>query len=77
MPDLMRDPVCGMDIGIHEAVASVATEERHFYFCCLGCHAAFLDTPHRYVGWAEDPIRPLPAAVASGRSSFEPCHYAS
>ena len=77
MSEPMRDPVCGMNIGIHEAVASVVTEEQRFYFCCLRCHAAFLDTPHRYIGWAGDPIRLLPAAVASGWSCFEPCHFAS
>ena len=77
MPELMRDPVCGMDIDIHEAVSSVLAEERRFYFCCLRCHAAFMDTPHRYAGWAGDPIGLHPAAVASGRSSVEPCTLAS
>ena len=77
MPELMRDPVCGMYIGIDEAVASAVSEERRFYFCCLRCQAAFLDTPHSYVGWAGDPIRLHSAAIASGQSNFKPCHFAS
>ena len=78
MAELTRDPVCGMDIGTHEAIASATSERRRFYFCCLGCHAAFLDTPHRYVGWAGYPRRPVGSGVAGGRrSSFESCHVAS
>lgn len=78
MPDAMQDPVCGMEIEIHQAVASVVTEGRRYFFCCPRCHAAFLDTPHRYVGWAEDPTGPLPALVATGvRSNFESCRFAS
>ncbi|NJD29542.1 MAG: YHS domain-containing protein [Chloroflexi bacterium] len=88
MLDLKMDPVCGMEIGFHEAVASAVTDGRRFYFCCLRCHAAFLDTPHRYVGWAGDPPRRLPArdgwsapARAMSRTTsargLEPCHFAS
>lgn len=78
MPELMRDPVCGMDIGVGEAVGIAVTEGRWFSFCCPRCHAAFLDTPHSYVGWPEDPIRPLAAPVAIGvPSSPEPCRLSS
>lgn len=88
MPELLKDPVCGMAIRLGDAVASATMEEQRFHFCCLGCYAAFLDTPHRYVGWAGDPPRSrrgrdgLPAqarsieatAIGSGRAS---CHLAS
>jgi YHS domain-containing protein len=78
MPELMTDPVCGMDLGVRGAIASAVTEGRRFYFCCLRCHAAFLDTPHRFVGWAGDPSRPLRTAVATRtRVGLEPCHFAS
>ena len=78
MAEQMRDPVCGMDIRTNEAIASATSEGRRFYFCCLGCHAAFLDTPHRYVGWAGYPSRLVEPAVAAGRrSTFELCHFAS
>lgn len=78
MSDLMRDPVCGMVLGVRDAVASAVTEGRCFYFCCLRCHAAFLDTPHRFVGWAGDPLS-LPHAAVPTRTTagLEPCHFAS
>lgn len=78
MPDLMRDPVCGMDFALRDAVASAVTEGRRFYFCCSRCQAAFIDTPHRFVGWAEDPSHTLQAAVATpSGSGLRPCHFAS
>jgi YHS domain-containing protein len=88
MLDLKTDPVCGMEIGSRDAVASAVTDGRRFYFCCLRCHAAFLDAPHRYVGWASDPPR-LPhaqggsfarAGATNGTRTgpgLEPCHFAS
>ena len=78
MLDVMRDPVCGMDIPLHDAAASAVTEGRRFYFCCFRCHAAFLDTPHRFIGWAGDPSRVLGAAIAAPPSvSLDPCQFAS
>ena len=88
MPDVMKDPVCGMEIGLRDAIASAMTEGQRFYFCCFRCHAAFLDTPHRYVGWAGDPSRQLHAqddwSVRAGAMSgtttspsLEPCRFAS
>jgi YHS domain-containing protein len=75
---LLRDPVCGMDVALRDAVASAMIEDERFYFCCLRCHAAFLDTPHRFVGWAGDPHRPLAAtAAAQSSSSVEHCRFAS
>lgn len=78
MPDVMRDPVCGMDIPLHDAAATAVTDGRRFYFCCCPCHAAFLDTPHRFAGWAGDPSSQLRAAVSTRiTSSLEACHLAS
>ncbi|HEX7949577.1 MAG TPA: YHS domain-containing protein [Candidatus Limnocylindrales bacterium] len=74
----MRDPVCGMELAVRDAVASAVTDGRQFYFCCLRCHAAFLDTPHRFAGWAGDPSGRPPAAVSTRTSvGPEPCHLAS
>ena len=83
----MQDPVCGMAIRLGDAVASAVIEERRFHFCCLRCHAAFLDTPHRYVGWAGDPPRSLcgqddwpthPASIEATATVGGPasCHFA-
>ena len=88
MPNLLQDPVCGMAISLGDAVASATLEERRFHFCCPGCHAAFLDTPHRYIGWAVDPPHSpfgqdhLPAHARSiAAPPFGPghasCHFAS
>ena len=78
MLDVMRDPVCGMDIPLHDAAASAVTEGRRFYFCCPRCHAAFLDTPHLFAGWPRDHPPSIPVAVATGaRHSLNACHVAS
>ena len=88
MPDLKQDPVCGMAISLGDVVASAVIDERRFYFCCLRCHGAFLDTPHRCSGWAGDPPR-MPRGqdiVLAHARSIEPtatgprlasCHFAS
>ena len=52
MLDMRTDPVCGMEIESRDAIASAWSDGEHFYFCCFRCQAAFLDTPHRYAGWA-------------------------
>lgn len=48
MTDLVKDPVCGMDIDPENAAAQEDHDGRTFYFCSAQCHAAFLDEPHRY-----------------------------
>lgn len=50
-----RDPVCRKVIGRLEPIAAQTSEGRRFYFCSSSCHAAFVDTPHRYVGWPRNP----------------------
>lgn len=78
MAQLMRDPVCGMELSARDAVASVMSEGIRFYFCCVRCHAAFLDTPHRFVGWGGDPPALLPAAITTRtRANLESCRFAS
>lgn len=71
------DPVCGMAIATGNAVASTVTDGRRFYFCCSRCQAAFLDTPHRFVGWADDPADPFrPAVVTRTSPGLERCQFA-
>ena len=88
MPDLTRDPVCAMEIGIREVMATAVTQGHRSSFCCFRCHAAFLDAPHRYAGFAGDPSRLVrvqdgwstrPGATIETTTSPgpEPCHFAS
>ena len=57
MIDRVKDPVCRMEIRPDEAVEATLFEGERVYFCSPSCYAAFLDTPHRYRGWAVDGAR--------------------
>ena len=54
MIDRVKDPVCRMEIRVDQAVEAAFFEGERVYFCSPSCYAAFLDTPHRYRGWASD-----------------------
>ena len=54
MNDRVKDPVCLMEIGRDQAIEATYFEGERLYFCSPGCYGAFLDTPHRYRGWASD-----------------------
>lgn len=72
------DPVCGMEIAIGDAVASAVSERRRFYFCCYRCQGAFLDTPHLFVGWADDPAGPFRPVIATRTSpGLARCRFAA
>jgi YHS domain-containing protein len=46
----VKDPVCGMDVEVERAPASVDHEGRTYYFCSLLCKADFERQPDKYVG---------------------------
>lgn len=48
MSEIVRDPVCGMEIQRDDAAATEVHEGRAFYFCGKTCHEAFINDPHRY-----------------------------
>jgi Cu+-exporting ATPase len=48
MADMVKDPVCGMEIRPEDAAATEVHEGRTFYFCSEACHRAFISDPHRY-----------------------------
>lgn len=56
MIDRVKDPVCHMEIRLDQAVEAAFFEGEWVHFCSEPCYAAFLDTPHRYRGWASDRI---------------------
>ncbi len=48
-PDLVRDPVCGMDIDPRGAAEQVTHEGVTHSFCSSGCASKFRDDPDRYL----------------------------
>ncbi len=42
------DPVCGMDVAVDEAAATVEVAGETYHFCGEGCADAFRDDPDRY-----------------------------
>jgi Cu+-exporting ATPase len=48
MADLVKDPVCGMEIRPADAVASEEYDGQTFYFCSKACHKTFLADRQRY-----------------------------
>jgi YHS domain-containing protein len=48
MADTVTDPVCGMQISTHVAVAQEVHDGETFYVCSRAFHEAFLGDPHRY-----------------------------
>ncbi len=54
MTDLVKDPVCGMQIRPDDAAATDVHEGRTFYFCNTACHDAFVRDPHRHGHPADD-----------------------
>lgn len=54
MADMVKDPVCGMEIRPEAAAASEVHEGRTFHFCSKSCHDTFVGDPHRYGHPAEE-----------------------
>lgn len=48
MADLVKDPVCGMDVDPQQAAATEEHEGQTFYFCSHDCHQKFVADPHTY-----------------------------
>ena len=48
MPDIQRDPVCGMDIDTQDAAAKSQHQGRTYYFCSESCKEKFDLNPQRY-----------------------------
>lgn len=46
---IVRDPVCGMRLSVHEASESLTRAGQAYYFCARGCHDKFVTSSRRYV----------------------------
>lgn len=49
---MVKDPVCGMMVDPETAPAKVEYKGQTYYFCALGCKAAFEKAPEKYLGAA-------------------------
>jgi Cu+-exporting ATPase len=48
----VKDPVCGMEIEVSDAVAQATYQGGSYYFCSEECRQKFEDNPGAYVGVA-------------------------
>jgi len=52
-PQMVKDPVCGMDVDSESAQHEAEFEGEHYYFCSEGCRTKFEEDPKAYL----DPAR--------------------
>src|SRR5687768_2510435 len=52
--NLVKDPVCGMNVDPHRAKHRAQYGGKPYYFCSVGCQAKFIADPSKYTG-AETP----------------------
>jgi P-type Cu+ transporter len=58
-----RDPVCGMQVNVATAAASLVHEGTRYHFCCLGCLDKFRSHPAHYLaGKPAPPPKEIPGA---------------
>jgi YHS domain-containing protein len=61
MADLVKDPVCGMEIDPKEAAATSDYEGVTYYFCAVGCKERFDAEPAKFLGAVEEAPAGAPA----------------
>lgn len=67
MAELVKDPVCGMEVDPESAAAQSEHEGATYYFCAEACKTQFDADPGRYVG-AAPAAEAAPEAVAEAPS---------
>lgn len=65
-PGMSKDPVCGMDVGIDNAIATLVHDHRNYYFCSQSCRDKFKKNPIFYLSGANS----HPVAEASKGTKF-------
>jgi YHS domain-containing protein len=50
--DIVKDPVCGMDVDPKTAAGKSEYDGQTFYFCSTGCKRSFDKDPEKYLGKA-------------------------
>jgi Cu+-exporting ATPase len=71
MAQLVKDPVCGMDVDPETSAARSEYEGTTYYFCAEGCKLAFDEAPQKYLQRraAEGMPSAGPAAAAAASTS--------
>jgi len=68
MAEMVKDPVCGMEIDAATAAGSSEYEGATYYFCAEACKTAFDAEPSQYV---DAPLAPEPMAEAAAAPKAE------
>ena len=68
MAEMVKDPVCGMEVDAEQAAGSSEHEGVTYYFCGEGCKTAFDAEPSKYMG---APPAPAPAAPPAAKKWWE------
>ena len=72
MAEMVKDPVCGMEIDAATAAGSSEYEGTTYYFCAEACKTAFDAEPSKYVGAAAPaPMQAMPAAPKAEKRWWE------
>jgi len=71
MAEMVKDPVCGMEIDAATAAGSSEYEGVTYYFCAVGCKEAFDAEPSKYVGAAAPEPMAEMAAPKTGKRWWE------
>ena len=57
MAEIMKDPVCGMEIGPETAVGASEYKGQTYYFCSPNCKESFDKDPKKYVAKRQEEHR--------------------
>ncbi|MGH6842125.1 MAG: YHS domain-containing protein, partial [Methylocella sp.] len=58
--DLVKDPVCGMNVDSANAKHSAEYGGHTYFFCSQGCKTKFAANPASYIGKKPKPPAPMP-----------------
>jgi Cu+-exporting ATPase len=61
MAELVKDPVCGMEIDPETAAGQSEYEGTTYYFCAEGCKQEFDADPKKFLGGGETPAAEMKA----------------
>ena len=69
MAELVKDPVCGMEIDPETAAGKSEHQGVTYHFCAEGCKQNFDANPQQYLGSGEAPAATAPAEAAPAEAA--------